>query len=361
MKPQAQTATPPPKGGQSPFFSVIVPVYNVAPYLEECLDSVLAQTFPDWECLCTDDGSKDGSDQILDAYARRDPRFRIVHQPNAGVSAARNRALDRLRGQWVGFLDGDDVIASNWLAVFSFYAQKNVELIRLRCRYWDGGERGTVDFRESAETCCRNGQREVILWGYDHFLRYGWVWLYVVKARIAKCVRFPLNMRLQEDNIFNLQLLPYVRKVCQGEYAGYFYRTRIGSAVNSKSLVKDRVRFILECIDIFNNQKKIWESNGIFDECRYNLALMASRAINDCALTENVYRGDLYRSYIALCTSFWGHKRVLPVRGWQKVGFWWYVHFGDMTVLRASILSVIWLGRLWKKCKVMVGAYFQRV
>ena len=80
---------------RSPFFSVIVPVYNVAPYLGECLDSVLAQTFADWECLCTDDGSKDGSDLILDAYARRDPRFRIVHQPNAGVSAARNRALDR--------------------------------------------------------------------------------------------------------------------------------------------------------------------------------------------------------------------------------------------------------------------------
>lgn len=80
---------------RSPFFSVIVPVYNVAPYLGECLDSVLAQTFTDWECLCTDDGSKDGSDLILDAYARRDPRFRITHQPNAGVSAARNRALDR--------------------------------------------------------------------------------------------------------------------------------------------------------------------------------------------------------------------------------------------------------------------------
>ena len=94
-----------------PFFSIIIPVYNVAPYLRECLDSVLAQTFSDWECLCVDDGSTDESGAIIDEYAQKDPRFRVFHKKNGGVSSARNLALDNVKGEWIGFLDGDDVLA----------------------------------------------------------------------------------------------------------------------------------------------------------------------------------------------------------------------------------------------------------
>lgn len=77
-------------------FSIIIPVYNVAPYLRECLDSVLAQICTDWEweAICVDDGSTDGSGAILDEYAARDGRFKVIHQTNAGVSAARNAALN---------------------------------------------------------------------------------------------------------------------------------------------------------------------------------------------------------------------------------------------------------------------------
>ena len=92
-----------------PFFSIIIPVYNVAPYLRECLDSVLAQTFTDWECLCVDDGSADESGSILDEYAQRDSRFLVFPKKNGGVSAARNLALDNAKGEWICFLDGDDV------------------------------------------------------------------------------------------------------------------------------------------------------------------------------------------------------------------------------------------------------------
>lgn len=99
-----------------PFFSIIIPVYNVAPYLRECLDSMLAQEFSSWECICVDDGSTDGSGEILDEYAVRDARFRIVHQRNGGVSAARNRALDLVRGPWLWFIDGDDAIRPDALA-----------------------------------------------------------------------------------------------------------------------------------------------------------------------------------------------------------------------------------------------------
>ena len=81
-----------------PFFSVIIPVYNVAPYLRECLDSVLKQTFTDWEAICVDDGSTDESGAILDEYAAKDKRFRVIHQANAGVSAPSKRHNSLRRG-----------------------------------------------------------------------------------------------------------------------------------------------------------------------------------------------------------------------------------------------------------------------
>ena len=89
-------------------FSVIIPVCNVAQYLREGLDSIVAQSYQDWECICVDDGSTDESGAILDEYAARYRRFKVVHQTNAGVSAARNRALELARGDFITFLDSDD-------------------------------------------------------------------------------------------------------------------------------------------------------------------------------------------------------------------------------------------------------------
>lgn len=94
-------------------YSYIIPFYNVRPYVRPCLDSVLAQTFPDWECICVDDGSPDGLGEILDEYAAKDSRFKVIHQPNAGVGAARNAALSAMSGEWFFFVDGDD-LTSPW-------------------------------------------------------------------------------------------------------------------------------------------------------------------------------------------------------------------------------------------------------
>ena len=98
-------------------FSVIIPVYDAADFLRACLDSVAGQTFPDWECLCVDDGSTDGSADILDEYASRDARFRVIRQPHRGVGPARNVALGRALGDYVVFVDADDVLEQD--ALFS--------------------------------------------------------------------------------------------------------------------------------------------------------------------------------------------------------------------------------------------------
>ena len=95
---------------QNPALTVIIPVYNVEPYLAEALDCIVGQSFSDMEILCVNDGSTDGSPEILAEYAAADPRIRIIDQENQGLSAARNRGLDEARGEYVYYFDSDDLL-----------------------------------------------------------------------------------------------------------------------------------------------------------------------------------------------------------------------------------------------------------
>ena len=97
--------------GKNPTVSIIVPVYQAAKTLRRCVDSILKQEYEDFELLLVDDGSRDESGKICDAYARQDGRVKVIHKENGGVSAARNDALERARGIYLQFVDSDD-----WLA-----------------------------------------------------------------------------------------------------------------------------------------------------------------------------------------------------------------------------------------------------
>ena len=102
----------------NPKVSIVVPVYNAEKYLRCCIDSILDQTYTDWELLLIDDGSKDTSGSICDEYAAKDERIRVFHKENGGVSSARNLGLDHVLGEWVTFVDSDDYIEENFLKSF---------------------------------------------------------------------------------------------------------------------------------------------------------------------------------------------------------------------------------------------------
>lgn len=95
--------------------SIIVPVYNAEPTLCKCVDSILAQTYPHFELLLIDDGSKDKSGTICDAYAEKDSRVRVFHKSNGGVSSARNLGIDNINGSYLTFVDSDDYVDRNYL------------------------------------------------------------------------------------------------------------------------------------------------------------------------------------------------------------------------------------------------------
>ena len=114
----------------TPKFSIIIPVYNVAPYLRKCLDSMLAQTVADWEAICVDDGSTDGSGAILDEYAAEDGRFKVVHQENKGVAAARQVGLDAAVGDWIASVDPDDWVGELFLAnMYRAASMSNADMV----------------------------------------------------------------------------------------------------------------------------------------------------------------------------------------------------------------------------------------
>lgn len=99
----------------NPKISVIVPVYNVEKYLSRCIDSILAQTFTDFELLLIDDGSNDNSGNICDDYVKKDNRIRVFHKENGGVSSARNLGLNKANGEWVCFIDSDDTVSNKYI------------------------------------------------------------------------------------------------------------------------------------------------------------------------------------------------------------------------------------------------------
>ena len=96
--------------------SIVLPVFNVDPYLSDCLDSIAAQSFKDWECVLVDDGSTDFSGIICDSYSRKDSRFCVIHQENQGVSAARNAGIDAATAPLLAFVDPDDCISENFFS-----------------------------------------------------------------------------------------------------------------------------------------------------------------------------------------------------------------------------------------------------
>lgn len=109
---------------EAPLVSVVVPVYNAEPYLRKCLDSLFGQTLKEIEIIAVDDGSTDGSGKILNECAARDRRLKVIHQENAGVSAARNRGIKAARGRYLTFVDADDRIDRQALCYLCFEAER---------------------------------------------------------------------------------------------------------------------------------------------------------------------------------------------------------------------------------------------
>lgn len=221
-----------------PFFSIIIPVYNVAPYLRECLDSVLAQTFTDWEAICVDDGAKDGSGAILDEYVLLDTRFRVIHQANAGVSVARNVALNVARGEWLCFLDADDKVEEHWLQDINDGAKRHPEVdwIRTSYRDWFEGMEPVPWSEESVHRYSEIEYEDIVCAAWNMLAHAGMPCLNVFKRTKNFKIRFPVGQKYSEDLCFTLDYLidhTETHRLLTIPNDSYRYRIRDSSASHS--------------------------------------------------------------------------------------------------------------------------------
>ena len=206
-------------------YSFIIPVYNVAPYLCECLDSVLNQQLEDFEVCIVDDGSKDGSGAICDKYALSDSRVKVKHQSNGGVSAARNVALDMATGDYIWFVDADDYIEEDSLA----YIDKVIQKSQCDTIFFGEGRCGDV----AKEVIFEEGPKHMFLCSHISYCNP----LMIFKRSIIEehHLRFTFGMKMAEDLEFQYKYLLHCQKPIAIPYNLYYIRERRDSASRSEA------------------------------------------------------------------------------------------------------------------------------
>lgn len=206
--------------------SVIVPVYKVEAYLPKCVDSILNQTFQNLEILLVDDGSPDNCGRICDAYAEKDPRIRVIHKENGGLSSARNVGLDAATGEYIGFVDSDDWIEPEMYAQMLAVLEKHDAQMVCAGRYDVDEETGakTVGLCPAKEECISGEEfaGRVFLW--DHCDSSAWDKLY--RRELLQGFRYPEG-RVCEDVPVTYRLALNAQRValCDKPLYNYYHRT----------------------------------------------------------------------------------------------------------------------------------------
>ena len=207
-----------------PKISVIVPVYNTEQYLPRCIDSILAQTFTDFELLLIDDGSKDGSDKICDEYSAKDSRIRVFHKENGGVSSARNLGLDNARGEWIIFVDSDDWIEYNCINSCTSITQDYPLVDIIRYGYYEE----KISEPSQIILCKENGLVSSITSFFemcDIYCYWGFIWNTVFRKELIGELRFDEDICYCEDHIFTYKYMTKCRSMFFVSLPLYHYQT----------------------------------------------------------------------------------------------------------------------------------------
>ena len=207
--------------------SIIVPVYKAEKFLNRCVDSVIAQTYQDWELILVDDGSPDQSGVICDNYSRNDQRIKVFHKQNGGVSSARNLGLNNAQGEWITFVDADDYILPDYLERFITSADADLVISGSK-RFGDSDvdysipEDRRYEIQKFAKCVFDCDSNENI---YMSCVSYPWGKILKKSIIEQNSLRFNTKMKLGEDTCFMLDYLKYVANIQYLSGGRYMYYT----------------------------------------------------------------------------------------------------------------------------------------
>lgn len=271
-----------------PAISIIIPVYNAEKFLRNCIESVIAQTFEDWEMILVNDGSKDSSLAVCQEYAARDKRISVIDKPNGGPSSARNKGLENAQGEYVYFMDADDWIETKFLEDFvrNAVATKRCCYENEDCDYdiiFQGFVRELADGRKEesfamdADTSMMS-KEEIICRLYKEHV-YGWSWCKLFRREIIEKhhIRFDESLRLWEDELFTSEFLRYaenVRTVNSHLYHYIYYPDSLMQTNNTylkRLFLSERMNEVL--MPIANEELKEYINSTYNKNLKYSLLM----------------------------------------------------------------------------------------
>ena len=239
--------------------SVIVPVYNVEEYLKECVESLISQTWDNYEIILVDDGSTDSSGKICDFYAMSNENISVIHKKNGGLSSARNAGIPFATGKYIAFVDSDDKVHQDYLKIMiELMIKYDADLVA--CNYCEGQEcvweqdNNTIEIRSGNEILNKMNERDVLV-------TVAWNKLYDSKFFNQYGLRYPEG-KIHEDMFLTPQILYHTKKMVITDKKLYFYRQRLNSIMNSKFSLKkldilDAIRFRIHFFEKCRNNKLI--------------------------------------------------------------------------------------------------------
>lgn len=288
----------------NPELTIIVPVFNLEKEISTCIDSILNQDFKNYELLLINDGSTDHSEKVIDGYALKDQRIQVFHQENKGVSAARNLGLEKAKGSWVCFIDGDDKIYSNSLSTLMEKVRcSDVEMLIARSFVYEKEELKRENYKFDNSFLGQNFN------GYElitqKFYKRGSVCGCIFNTGFLRQnkVRFPKNIKIGEDSIFVSFVHLYSQHIAFSDQIFYLVNEREGSA--SRSWTPERVLKMTDSLTFLNTYL---ENNSHLSKAQkailnYNIYAVVS------ALFNNFYYCFSFRFFFKIITTL---KSKLP-------------------------------------------------
>lgn len=230
--------------------SVIIPAYNIGDYVGRCLDSIISQTYKNLEIIVVDDGSRDHTGEILDNYAKKDRRIKVIHKENGGVSSARNKGIEVAEGDYIGFIDGDDLIEPEMYKILvDLLEEENADIAHCgyqmvfpdRVDYYHNTGKKKIQTTEEGLKDLLSG--EIIEPGLVNKL---------YKKELIKNCRLDETVKINEDLLMNYQLFKLSQKSVYYDITPYSYMIRSSSATGANSLItkrKDSLRVLNQIKD----------------------------------------------------------------------------------------------------------------
>ncbi len=260
--------------------SIIIPIYKVEEYLQECIESVIHQTYKNLEILLIDDGSPDNCGKICDEYAKKDNRIRVIHQENAGISQARNKGIEMATGKYISFIDSDDYVEKDMFEYLYLLLKK--EKVNIACcnRYVVYKNKidiyGIRDFykvmdsKEAIELMCYIGYLGVSAYAK------------LYEKELFENIRFPKGIENGEDVFTTYKVYDKASKIVYDATPKYYYRQRQGSLTRKKKINDTILKASKEVMEFINNNYPEKKEAGI------NLYLYSLIGVYDTILKNKI-------------------------------------------------------------------------